>query len=144
MTTSWDAKHNPEGLVDYGQPPHATYGGYNSRDQEEHEFNGSNYEDPFAANGKRYSYLNGSRLAGHDERGLSDSLPGHAYGAQDVAHKQHPSDDFSSKGALVKNVADLSGADLYSNHNKPPVEQIGLLLVVHFHLATQLPTSRIC
>jgi hypothetical protein len=136
MATNWDAKHDPEGLVDYGELPRTISGGYNSRGQEEHEFKGSNYEDPFAANNKRYSYLEGSHLAEPDERGLSDSFPGHAYDVRDTIHKQHPSDDFSSKGSLVKNAAELSGPDLYSNHNKPPVEQMGLLLVVHIHLST--------
>jgi hypothetical protein len=127
MANVWDTKHDPESLVDYGQQPEPPLSNVHARtshyETDHPPTTASTYNDPYALAHDRNSYYSSTdRTSQHLP---SDSSPA----IRDSLHEHRASkgEDFSSKGSLVKNAGEISGSDFYSNDNRPPVEQMGML-----------------
>ena len=136
MADGWGSKHDPENLIDYGQPVHNTTSIYSL-----HEDSATDrYSDPYAGHNQRDSYLAYDKDKPHPsvpiESYPSTSAPG------DEARLPHHSSQNSS-GSLVKNAAEFAGTELYSNYNKP-VEQMGVFSeLCNLHVPQQ-PMNRLC
>jgi hypothetical protein len=135
MTTSWDGKHGAESLIDYDQygAPLLTQRSVLRRDHKDpyglHASRGSthDYEDSYAVNYERDGYPaeshSGEALDVYQFPDETNQYPS--------IHKPTPSDDFSSRGSLVKNAGEISGVGLYpdnDSNNHPYVEQFGIPL----------------
>jgi len=124
MTTTWDAKHDPESLVDYGQHPH-----HDTQPTAHPEDTSTTYNDPYAPIYERQSYYNADDRMSKHLRSNSSPEHEHEHAQPDVrdsypGQRASQAEDFSSRGSLVKNAAEFSRAELYSNYNKPPMEQM--------------------
>lgn len=124
MNTSWDAKHDPENLIDAGEyepvPPGgrmSSYQPFTNEDGFDKNRDSNHYlENPYVSSEDRYSYLEPSPFDDYRESESSTQVS---------LHKSTHSDGFSSKGTLVKSAADISGTGEHDDNIKPPISQFG-------------------
>lgn len=131
FSSNWDQKHDPESLIDYGQPNRPNSNAlYHDHTHD--------YHDP-------YSELEQSRNSNHlQDLHKADYRLSNNGSTMDSKqqHKSYISDDFSSTGSLIKSAGEFSGTELPPNLDKPPIEQMGMsCLFVCQRFSSLLPAA---